>query len=427
MSIHHDRYDAIVVGARAAGAATAMLLARAGKQVLVVDRSRYGADTLSTHGLMRAGVLQLHRWGVLDRIIAAGTPPIRRSTITFADNQIIVPVRPAHGVDALYAPRRTVLDAVLVDAARRAGADVRFGVTVTGLQRDHDGTVIGVAGHDDASRPFRANADLVIGADGVRSRVADLVDARVERVGTGAGAMVYGYWSDLPTNGYEVAYVDQMVAGVIPTNDAQSCVFVWAPPSRLGTRRMDALTDVLAETAPEIAAAVAHATPPGAVRSFPGRPGFVRRSWGPGWALVGDAGYWKDPVSTHGISDALRDAELLARAVAGSDGPGERLRALADYQATRDRISRTLFDVTDRIATFKWSADEINDLLIQLSESMAEEIALLAGLDVPSGVELAEAVGTSERSERIISTVRSSHWRTPRRRRQVARGAVVHQ
>jgi 2-polyprenyl-6-methoxyphenol hydroxylase-like FAD-dependent oxidoreductase len=341
---------------------------------------------------MRAGVLQLHRWGVLGRIVAAGTPPIRRSTITLADTQIAVPIRPAHGVDALYAPRRTVLDRVLVDAALEAGADVRFGVTVTGLQRDHDGTVIGVAGHDDASRPFRAKADLVIGADGVRSRVADLAGARIERAGTGAGAVVYGYWSDLPANGYEIAYVDRMVAGVIPTNDGESCVFVCAPPSRLGARRMDAVTDVLAGTAPEIAAAVAHATPPGAVRSFPGRPGFVRRSWGPGWALVGDAGYWKDPISTHGISDALRDAELLARAVAGSDGPGERLRALADYQATRDRISRRLFDVTDRMATFQWSADEISDLLIELSASMAEEVALLAGFDAPPALELAEAV-----------------------------------
>ena len=151
--------------------------------------------------------------------------------------------------------------------------------------------------------------------------MADLVDAPFERVGTGAGATMYGYWSDLATDGFEVAYVDRMVAGVIPTNHGESCVFVCVPPKRLGSRRIDALAGSWPR--PTRSSRPPSRTPRRQARcaTFPGRPGFVRRSWGPGWALVGDAGYWKDPVSTHGISDALRDAELLARAVAGSDGP----------------------------------------------------------------------------------------------------------
>src|SRR5689334_2367567 len=112
-----DTYDAIVVGARAAGAATAMLLGRAGKRVLLVDRARYGADTLSTHALMRAGVMQLHRWGVLDRIQDAGTPAIRRTNFHYGNDIVPLRVSDQQGVDALYAPRRTVLDPVLVDAA----------------------------------------------------------------------------------------------------------------------------------------------------------------------------------------------------------------------------------------------------------------------------------------------------------------------
>src|SRR5206468_10109150 len=80
MSEQTTRHDVVVVGARAAGAATAMLLAGAGLDVLVVDRSRYGADTLSTHALMRAGVAQLHRWGLLDAVVRAGTPPVRATT-----------------------------------------------------------------------------------------------------------------------------------------------------------------------------------------------------------------------------------------------------------------------------------------------------------------------------------------------------------
>lgn len=137
-------YDVVVVGARPAGAATAMVLARAGLRVLVVDRSRYGADTLSTHALLRGGVLQLARWGLLNEVIAAGTPPVQRSVFHYGEERIEVPIRPAAGVDALYAPRRTVLDPILVDAARDAGAEVRFGLTVTGLCRDGTGRVTGV-------------------------------------------------------------------------------------------------------------------------------------------------------------------------------------------------------------------------------------------------------------------------------------------
>ena len=127
-------YDVVIVGARAAGAATAVLLARQGMRVLVVDRDRYGTDTLSTHALMRGGVLLLSRWGLLDQIVDAGTPAIRRTTFYYGAETVSVAIKPSPGVDALYAPRRTLLDRVLVDAAVAAGAEVRFGVTVTGLR-----------------------------------------------------------------------------------------------------------------------------------------------------------------------------------------------------------------------------------------------------------------------------------------------------
>src|SRR6187549_3687549 len=139
--MHHtplpERHDVVVVGARAAGAATALLLARAG--VLVLDQGHYGADTLSTHALMRPAVVQLHRWGLLDAVIAAGTPPVRTTTFRYAADEVTVAIKPSHGVDALYAPRRTVLDPILVDAARAAGATFRYGVTVTDVHRDHNG------------------------------------------------------------------------------------------------------------------------------------------------------------------------------------------------------------------------------------------------------------------------------------------------
>ena len=124
------RTDVVVVGARAAGAATAMLLARAGLDVVVVDRGREGSDTLSTHALTRGAVIQLNRWGLLDSIRAAGTPAVRRSTVHLVSGDTVIDIPPGDGIDALYAPRRTVLDPLLVDAARTAGATVHFGFTV---------------------------------------------------------------------------------------------------------------------------------------------------------------------------------------------------------------------------------------------------------------------------------------------------------
>src|SRR5262245_23366178 len=343
MNLHRPSYDAVIVGARAAGAATAMLLARQGRRVLVVDRGRYGADTLSTHGLMRAGVLQLHRWGLINRIVDAGTPPIRRTTFTYNTHQVVITIKPSFGVDALYAPRRTVLDPILVDAAAAAGAEFWYGVTVTDVSRDDRGQVTGIIGRDEDGRTLAVDAGIVIGADGVRSTVAQRVGAPIERAGTGATAVLYGYWSDLDTDGYEWIYRPGSMAGIIPTNDGKACVFAGSTAGRVGSGGIDTLGEILAGASPGVAARVAAATAPPGIRRFSGLPGLIRRPWGPGWALVGDAGYWKDPISVHGLTDALRDAELLARAIVSSE-PGEpdRAAALADYQATRDRLSRPL-------------------------------------------------------------------------------------
>ena len=196
-------YDVVVVGARAAGAATAHLLARSGLRVLLVDRGRYGTDTLSTHALMRGGVLQLSRWGLLNKIIAAGTPPVRLATFRYADAVVPVTIKPSCGVDALYAPRRPVLDPILVDAAAAAGAEVRFGIAVADVDRDRHGAVTGVAGRSRDGQAFRARARIVVGADGIRSTIAERAGASFERVGTSAAAVTYGYWSGLQTDGYE--------------------------------------------------------------------------------------------------------------------------------------------------------------------------------------------------------------------------------
>ena len=371
-----QHYDVVIAGARCAGAATALLLARQGARVLLLDRSRYGTDTLSTHALMRGAVLQLHRWGLLPGVIAAGTPAVRSTTFHLPDGVSTVHIKPKYGVGALYAPRRTVLDAILADAARGAGADVRFGASVTGLRRDRAGRVTGITGRAGAAR-LEASADLVVVADGRRSTVARCVGARAGRVAPASSVIIYRYVRDDAADGFHWYYAAGSAAGVIPTNDGLACVFAATSTEHL-PRELDGGADaawrrILGRAAPGLAERLGHRGAAGPPRVFPGLTGYLRDAAGPGWALVGDAGYFKDPITAHGITDALRDAEILAR-VAGSEGPD----AVRRYQAERDELSLRLFRVTGRIATFAWTADEIGDHLLELGDAMAEEAAAMS-------------------------------------------------
>lgn len=380
-STRTSRHDVVVVGARPAGAATAMLLARAGLDVIVVERGRAGADTLSTHALMRGGVVQLHRWGLLDDVVAAGTPPVRRTTFTYADEVVPITIKPSHGVDALYAPRRTVLDPILAAAAATHGAEIRYGTTVTGVSRDDSGRVNGVVGHGRDGAAVRYHARWVVGADGGSSIVARSVGAPVQRRGTSTTAVVYGYWSDLDVDGYEWVFRPDACAGAIPTNDGETCVFAAATPARIGRGGMGVLREVVGAASPTLANRLAEAAVPNGVRSFGGRVGYLRQPWGAGWALVGDAGYWKDPIGAHGLTDALRDAELLALAVIdAASGVRSERAAFTGYHRTRDRLSLPLFDVVDTIAGMRWTDAEIPSLLLALSAATTDEVEALAGL-----------------------------------------------
>ena len=195
-------YDALIVGARCAGAATAMLMARKGMRVLLVDRGGYGTDTISTHALMRGGVLQLHRWRILPRLREAGTPPVRETTFHYGDETITVTIKAADGVDALYAPRRTLLDSTLVDAAHEAGATIRHGYTLVELDHHSDGTVCGATLLDAEGNAIRINADLVIGADGVSSSVARLAGAETWAAARHFTAVIFGYFPDIELANY---------------------------------------------------------------------------------------------------------------------------------------------------------------------------------------------------------------------------------
>jgi menaquinone-9 beta-reductase len=378
--VNRSRYDALVVGARCAGAATAMLMARCGLKVLLIDRGRYGADTISTHALMRGGVMQLYRWGLLPRIVAAGTPAVSFTEFHYGADVVQVEIRPQHGVDALYAPRRTLLDSTLVDAARAAGAEVRHGCTLAALTHHPDGRVAGAVILAADGERVEIATDLVVGADGIGSAVARLAGARVLREGRHATAVVYGHCRDLrAAAAYTWYYREGLGAGVIPTNGDAHCVFVAVPPTRF---RDDIRRDVaagygraLADISLSLAAEVATSRYEGELSVFAGRRGFMREAWGPGWALVGDAGYFKDPLTAHGMTDALRDAELLAAAAERGTAT-----AFAGYAAQREALSHALFEVTDAIASFAWDIDAIRLRHLELNAAMKHEAEFIAQL-----------------------------------------------
>jgi 2-polyprenyl-6-methoxyphenol hydroxylase-like FAD-dependent oxidoreductase len=369
----HDHYDVLVVGARVAGASTAMLLARAGRRVALVDRAARGSDTLSSHALMRGAVIQLERWGLLDRVIAAGTPVIRTTTFHYGSDIVPIPIQPEPGIDGLYAPRRTVLDPIVADAAGEAGADVRFETQVVALSKDGAGRVVGAEVREPSGDIRRIHADLVVGADGAESSVARAVGAPVTRQGIEAGSNALAYIEGLEPDGYHWGFGEGAGAGFIPTNDGLTCVFVGVPHHRFVAEVkpdvQGSFLPLLAEVSPVLAARAAAGRQASRVRAFAGRPGFFRRPHGPGWALVGDAGHWKDPYAAHGITDALRDAELLTDAILDGE--------LARYERERDAIALPLFETLEEIASYRWDLARLRQLHLALSDEMNEQIATM--------------------------------------------------
>ncbi|MGN6551431.1 MAG: NAD(P)/FAD-dependent oxidoreductase [Pararhizobium sp.] len=369
-----SHYDVIVVGGRCAGAATAMLLARAGARTLVIDRQAYGSDTLSTHALMKPAVLQLARWGLLDAVIAAGAPVIGKATFHYGEETVPVAIRPEAALPGLVAPRRAVLDRILIDAARKAGADVVHDTSVVDLDFDRHGRVSGVLARH-AGRTERLRAGFVVGADGIGSIVARSAPAAVRNQGKSAAATIYGYAALNELDGHHWYFTPGLSAGAIPTNDGEACIFVAAPQSHydavLRFDRANCHQSILEALAPDLAHQVACGGI-GALRTFRGRAGFIRQAVGPGWMLVGDAGFFRDPITSHGISDAFRDAEAAAIAVLGGSQWD-----MQGYQDGRDAFAYPLFEATEAIAAFDWTLDEAKEHHKRLSAIMKAEVAEL--------------------------------------------------
>jgi flavin-dependent dehydrogenase len=400
VSTHNrSRHDVVVVGARVAGSATAMLLARLGHDVAVVDRASFPSDTISTHSIARSGVVQLRRWGLLDEVLGSGAPAIRQVTFNADGASLTRTIKHKASVDLLVAPRRYLLDTILATAAERAGAELRSGVTVTGVRRDRRGRVVGVDGHDHAGAPVELGARWVVGADGLGSRVARSVGAALTEVGEPAagGATQYAYYTGIPWTGMEFFVAPRSFAGVFPTHHQQACIWVCTPAAdayaarRQASSRADAFDRLLGRAAPPLAERLRHARRTSPVHGMLRLPNQVRQASGPGWALVGDAGYHRDAITAHGISDAFHHAELLAVALDQALGAdAEEATALARYQQQRDQALREVFELTCRLAAYP-PVPAFIELQKQLSAAIDQQAAALATRAVPGERLLATA------------------------------------
>lgn len=331
-------YDAIIIGARCAGSPTAMLLAQKGYSVLVLDRTTFPSDTVSTHIIKYPGVEQLEKWGLLSDVVATNTPPLHQVGIHLGDFLLSGTAPPTDGIP-MIAPRRTALDELLVKAAVAAGTEIREEFVVRKVLVE-GGRVVGIEGQQKGGSPVTERARIVIGADGTNSLVARTVDPHTYDDHPPAAFYYYTYWTDLPHRGIETHWRHHRFVLAIPTNDELTCLVVARPIEEYAafTADVEANYHESLQIAPHLADGVRDRDPEEPYLGM-AVPNYFRKPYGSGWALVGDSGLCMDPLKGHGISDAFCDAELLTDAIhAGFSGQESLAEALAAYE--RDRNAR---------------------------------------------------------------------------------------
>jgi 2-polyprenyl-6-methoxyphenol hydroxylase-like FAD-dependent oxidoreductase len=364
-------YDVIVIGARCAGAPTAMLLARQGHRVLLVDKATFPSDTMSTHLVHPPGLAALARWGLLERLEATGCPPVETYSFDFGPVTISGTPQPIDGIAHGYCPRRTILDELLVDAAVEAGAELREDFVVDELLADGD-TVTGIRGHAKEGATVTEHAQVVVGADGRHSLVAKTVQAQEYEQRPSRMAMYYAYWSGLPAQGFDTYARDEDRRGwahIATHDDLTVLPFGW-PVEEFHENRKDIEGNFYAtmDLHPEFGERVRAAQRESRFLGSAELPGYFRKPFGPGWALVGDAGYHKNPITAMGINDAFRDAELVAGALSDAFSGRRSLdEGMGDYQRRRDEAAMPVYEFTDEFAQLEPPPPDLQQLIGAMS------------------------------------------------------------
>jgi flavin-dependent dehydrogenase len=367
-------YDVIVVGARCAGSPTAMLLARLGYRVLLLDQATFPSDAPRCHFIQPPGVARLRRWGLLDPIRVSNCPAIPAVRFDVGPFALVNSPPSSNGDGGSYGPRRTVLDNILIDAASRAGVEVREGFSVQEVLMSGD-RVTGIRGRALNGSTVMEQAGIVVGADGMRSIVARTVQAPSYLAKPARTCGYFAYWSGVPLEGCEIYVREQRLFLAFPTNDNLTCIGMEWPRQEFQAFRADLEGNFLRTIAlaPGLAERVQAGRREGRFMGSGDLPNFYRKPYGPGWVLVGDAGYHKDPYLAQGISDAFRDAELVARAIdAGLSGRRELAGALGDYERQRNQETMPIYEWNYHLASLKPPSPEMYRFLSALRGNQKE-------------------------------------------------------
>lgn len=347
MSRHTESVDVVVVGARPAGTSTAIALARRGRRVIALDRASFPSDTLSTHVLFAGSVLEVKRSGGLDRVLATGAPKLPAVQLSGAGFDVRGRYTPIDGIDFGLCVRRTGLDMAMVETARGFGAEVREKCTVTQVLWA-GGRAAGVVFRDPEGVEREIRARLVVGADGRRSQMAELLGAATYRTADNGRGLAFHYvkdpWAKHPDGAARRDAITQWREGdtlgmYFPTDQDGGLALFMPPKEDISRFRKDpdAMWERKLALNPALKARLDGTEKEGALRSTADTAAFFRVSSGPGWALVGDAGHFKDPVVAQGIRDALRFGRLLGETAAESlDHPDWLDRRLFAWELDRD-------------------------------------------------------------------------------------------
>jgi flavin-dependent dehydrogenase len=349
-------YDAIIVGTRCSGASLAMLLARRGLRVLGIDRAEFPSDTISTHFMFPRTTAFLDAWGLLDGLAKTGCPLIETVTLDYGPVRVRGAPDSVGGTSAMYCARRTILDALLVDAARAAGAELREATTVRDLLWDND-RVIGVRTVDRHGNGHEERAAVVVGADGLWSRVARAVQAPMDVNHPSRTGGYFTYWSEVPAEGVEFYLRRHREMLVFPTHDDLTCIWVGWGHAEFSSYQSDVEANYRATLAlaPDLAGRVERGRQAAPFKGTNKLPNFYRRAAGNGWALVGDAAYHRDPITGMGIGDAFLGAQLLADAICAALG------GTAAFEVALDAYGSEFRRRTDHVFQYTLRAAALDD------------------------------------------------------------------
>jgi len=377
-------WDVIVVGARCAGAATAMLLARRGQKVLLVDRAKFPSDTMSTLYIHQPGVALLHRWNVLAPLIASRCPRIVTATHQVQDVLLRGPIAAAGEVDATYAPRRHILDQILIDAAVEAGAEFVSGCSLSDMVFE-GGRAVGARLRTKSIVPVTERAKLIVGADGMSSRVAEAVGARTVVEDPRMTCIYYTAWTGIPCEFTIREHPGSWIA-TVPTHDGVTLVLTYFQQDRFSEIRTEPLKvhlGALRVFAPDLFDSVSRGDQVEKLVGTGNQWNFFRQAHGPGWVLVGDAGHNRDSITARGITNAFIQAALLDEELGDELADEPRVdAALSRFADRRDTALMEGYRNTLESAKLRVEAPRLKMLraICEMPEQTERYFALSAGI-----------------------------------------------